>query len=67
MCITLPELRVSVSFLRQAGTLIEAVCDTFRGRNGDTAARLKEIAQRVREEREGIERMIETKQTNAVN
>jgi hypothetical protein len=57
--ITLPELRVAVSFLRQAGTLVEAVVDVFRGCDANTTARLNEIVQRVRDEREYIERLIE--------
>ena len=58
MSVTLPELRVSVSFLRQAKTLIEAVVDTFRGRDNAAAARLNEIVQRVKDEQEFVEREI---------
>ena len=58
MPITLPELRVSVSFLRQSRTLIEAVVDTFRGRDGDIAARLNEAVQRVKDEEAVIEELI---------
>jgi hypothetical protein len=54
-------LKVAVSFLRQARALCEGVRDFFRGHDTDCAARLNEIATRLDDEREYIERAIASK------
>jgi hypothetical protein len=58
MPLTVPELRTAASFLRQARVLVESVKDFFRGTDADAAARLSDIAQRLNDEREFIERIL---------
>jgi hypothetical protein len=57
MPLTIPELRTAASFLRQARTLVESVKDFFSGHDPDCAARLSDIARRLEDEREYVERM----------
>jgi hypothetical protein len=59
MLLTVQELKVAASFLRQAKTLCESVRDLFFGtREADASARLDEIATRLDDEREFVERLI---------
>jgi hypothetical protein len=59
MQLTLQELKVAASFLRQAKTLCESVRDLFFGaRDVDASARMTEIATRLEDEREYAERLI---------
>ncbi|MGA7325775.1 MAG: hypothetical protein WBX25_15130 [Rhodomicrobium sp.] len=59
MPLTIQELKVAASFLRQAKALCEGVRDFFRGQDPDCAARLGEITNRIDGERGFIERLIE--------
>ena len=56
--LTIPELKVSASFLRQARTLVESVKDYFRGHDADATARLSDVSLRLNDEREYVERLI---------
>jgi hypothetical protein len=57
MQLTIHELKVAASFLRQANTLCESVRDLFFGaREADASARLTEIATRLDDERGHVER-----------
>jgi hypothetical protein len=59
MKLTLQELKASRSFLNQAHILVSAVRALFFGAGqGETAARLNEIAGRLNDEREHVERLI---------
>jgi hypothetical protein len=59
MLLTVQELKVAASFLRQAKTLCESVRDLFFGsREADASARLGEIATRLDDEREFVEHLI---------
>jgi hypothetical protein len=59
MLLTVQELKVAASFLRQAKTLCESVRDLFFGvRKADASARLSEIATRLDDERDFVERLI---------
>jgi hypothetical protein len=59
MNLTLRELKASRTFLNQAHLLVAAVRSLFFGAgNGDTAARLNEIATRLDAEIEHVERLI---------
>ena len=58
MPLTIPELRTAASFLRQARGLVESVKDFFRGYDADATARLGDIATRLTDEREYVDRLI---------
>jgi hypothetical protein len=58
MPLTLQELRVCASFLRQARALCESVRDYFLGHDPDCAARIGEISRRIDDEGEYVARLI---------
>jgi hypothetical protein len=58
MPLTLPELKVSASFLRQARVLVESVKDYFRGHDADATARIGDISARLMDASEYVERLI---------
>ncbi len=59
MNLTLPELKASKTFLSQAHILVAAVRSQFFGAgDGETAARLNEIATRLDGEIDLVERLI---------
>ena len=58
MPLTIPELRTAASFLRQARVLVENVKDFFRGYDADATAKLGDIATRLTDEREYVDRLI---------
>jgi hypothetical protein len=59
MQLSIQELKVAASFLRQAKTLCESVRDLFFGAcEADASARLPEIATRIDGERDHVERLI---------
>lgn len=58
MSITVQELRVAASFLRQAKTLLESVRDLFLGQDAGAAARLGEIVRRAEDECAFVEGLI---------
>ncbi len=58
MPLTLQELRVAASSLRQAGALCEGARDFFRGQDADVTARLSDILRRLDYELDFIERLI---------
>ncbi len=61
MTLTLQELKASRSFITQAHILVSAVRALFFGAGeSDTAARMNDIATRLDNERDFIERLIAT-------
>jgi hypothetical protein len=58
MPLSLQELKVAGSFLRQARALCEGVRDLFRGHDTDLAARLGDIIGRLDDEAEQVGRII---------
>jgi hypothetical protein len=58
MPLSLQELKIAASFLRQARALCEGVRDFFRGHDADAAARLGEIATRLDDETAKVEQVI---------
>jgi hypothetical protein len=58
MPLSLQELKVAASFLRQARALCEGVRDFFRGEDPDLAARVGEIATRIDDEEDFVGRLI---------
>jgi hypothetical protein len=58
MPLTLQELRVCASFLRQARALCESVRDYFLGHDADCAARMGEISRHLDHEGEYVNRLI---------
>ena len=65
MNLTLRELKASKTFLSQAHILVAAVRSQFFGAgDGDTAARLNEIATRLDAEIERVERLIANAASN---
>lgn len=58
MPLSLQELKVAASFLRQAKALCEGVRDFFRGQEPDATARLSDIVVRLDYERDFIDKLI---------
>ena len=58
MPLSIQELKVAASFLRQAKALCEGVRDFFLGHEADSAAQLSEIATPPDNEREHIDHLI---------
>jgi hypothetical protein len=58
MPLSLQELKVAASFLRQARALFEGVRDFFLGHHADASTRIAEIATRLNDEREYVDRLI---------
>jgi hypothetical protein len=58
MPLSLQELKVAASFLRQARALCEGVRDFFRAEDADLAARVGEISNRLDNEADYVARLI---------
>jgi hypothetical protein len=58
MPLTIPELKIAASFLKQAKVLVESALDYFRGEDPMRHARLGEISTRLTIEGEAIDKLI---------